>query len=439
MQTNLLSNNGSAANGGAGILANCAYSRVAGNTITGSGQFGIDCGGSITLDVASNHISGAVVGINPGGSQGVCVASNYLQGNGWAILVYNVETDGAGNNFGLATVNLALVDNTIGLASASAGGIWLIDAPQSVLVARNSFLGTNGAVIGQCLFVHTDSAVIEANRWNNTQRLFANPTTVAGLQTVALPDIADEVMLSVVPSGVQSIQTSRQLSVAGQIGFIKVTNGGSGYTHAAVTVQGNGSGAAAIAYVANGAVIGIALTNPGSGYSGTATATLTGDGTGAAAAVSIGLPVLEGRRVRVACNVATRFARSGSAPFQENWTLTDITVPANATIGFTGTFGAWRADAVPLADYIDPPGDGSLMLRTVASADLTLRPAATGHVRIATDTDPGGYIAGIGHGSPVGIVTAPPGSDYRNLDGGAGQTLWIKQTGTDSHGWLAIA
>ena len=442
VQTNLLSNNGTTSNGGAGILANCAYSRVAENTIVGNAQFGIDCGGSIALDVAANHISGAAVGINPGGSQGVRITSNYLQDNGWSILVYNVETDGQGNNFGLATSSLALTDNTIGISSAGGGGIWLIDAPQTVLVARNSFYGLNGAVIGQCLYAHTDSAIVESNRWNNTQRLFANPAALNGLQTVTIPDIADEIMLSSVPAGIQSMQTQRQLAVTGQVGFVKVTASGSGYTHASVSIGGAGSGATASAYVANGSVIGIALTNPGSGYGpqgSAATATITGDGSGAAATVSVGLPVLEGRRIRLACNTPTTFARAGSAPFQDNWTLASMTVPANATITFTGTFGSWRADTSPLADYLVPPGDGSLVLRTMPNTDLTLRPASAGHVRIATDADPAGYVAATGHGSPNGIVIAPPGSDYRNLDGGAGGTLWIKQTGTDSHGWFAIA
>jgi hypothetical protein len=442
VQGNLLSNNGSVANGGAGLLANCSYSRVAENNIVGSGQFGIDCGGSITLDVASNHISGAAVGINPGGSQGLRIASNYLQDNTWSILVYNVETDGAGNNFGLSTSNLALTDNTIGISSASGGGIWLIDAPQTVLVARNSFYGSNGATVGQCLYVHTDSAIIEGNRWNNTQRFFANPASINGLQTVAVPDIADEVMLSAVPFGVQSIQTDRQIVTASQIGFIKVTVGGSGYTHATVMISGAGTGAMATAYISAGALIGIALTNPGLGYASqsvAATATIVGDGTGAVAAVSVGLPVLEGRRIRMACNTATNFARAGSLPFQENWTLTSMTVPANATVTFVGTFGSWRADTSFLADYIAPPGDGSLLVRTMPNFDLALRPAASGRVRITTDADPSGYVAATGHGPPTGIVIAPPGSDYRNLDGGAGQTLWIKRTGTDSNGWFAIA
>ena len=442
VEANLLSNNGSTANGGAGILANCAYCRVAGNTIIGASQYGIDSGGSAALDLASNHITGAAVGINPGGSAGVRVTSNYLQDNIWAITAYNVETDGQGHNFGQSTTDLVITDNWIGISSAAGGGIYLIDAPQSVLVARNSFVGTGTASISQCLHAHTDSVIIEGNHWNNTQRLFANPVALNGLQTIHLPDIADEVMVSVVPSGVQSILTDHQLAVAGQIGFIKVTNGGSGYTTATVAITGSGAGASGVAYIANGVVIGVSLTNPGAGYGAfgaIATVTITGDGQGATATASVGLPIPEGRRIRIACNTATRFSRMGSIPFQENWTLTDITVPANATIGFTGTFGAWRADAVPLADYIAPPGDGSLVLRTLGGADLTLHPTTTGQVRIATDADPAGYAATTGHGSPNGVVTATPGSDYRNLDGGAGQTLWIKQTGTDANGWFAVA
>ena len=442
VQGNLCSANGTTSNGGGGILANCAYSRVAGNTVTGSSQFGIDSGGSITLDVSGNHVTGAAVGINPGGSQGVRVTGNILQDNGWAMLVYNVETDGAGRNFGIAAANLVIMGNTIGISSSSGGGIYLIDAPQSVIIADNNFIGSSGAAIGQCLYAHTDSVVVERNRWNATQRLFANPTAINGLQTIQLPDIADEVMVSTAPAGVQSIQTLRQLSVAGQIGFVKVTAGGSGYTHATVSIKGIGAGATATALIANGAVIGIALLSPGAGYGAQGTvavATITGDGQGAAAVVSVGLPLIEGRHLRIACNTATRFTRVGSVPFQENWTLADMTVPANATVCFTATFGAWRADAVPLADYIAPPGDGSLLLRTMPGTDLTLRPATSGHVRIASDADPGGYLAATGHGSPNGVVTAPPGSDYRNLNGGPGQTLWIKQVGSDAHGWFAIA
>jgi len=42
-----------------------------------------------------------------------------------------------------------------------------------------------------------------------------------------------------------------------------------------------------------------------------------------------------------------------------------------------------------------------------------------------------------GSGSPEGIVTAPPGSLYSNTAGGAGTTLYVKESGTSNTGWVA--
>ena len=43
-----------------------------------------------------------------------------------------------------------------------------------------------------------------------------------------------------------------------------------------------------------------------------------------------------------------------------------------------------------------------------------------------------------GTGSPQGVVTASPGSIYTNLSGGAGTTLYIKESGTNTNtGWVA--
>ncbi|WP_438748420.1 hypothetical protein [Pararhizobium sp. O133] len=43
----------------------------------------------------------------------------------------------------------------------------------------------------------------------------------------------------------------------------------------------------------------------------------------------------------------------------------------------------------------------------------------------------------IGNGSPEGSVTAPVGSEYVRLDGGAGTTRYSKETGTGNTGWIA--
>lgn len=41
-----------------------------------------------------------------------------------------------------------------------------------------------------------------------------------------------------------------------------------------------------------------------------------------------------------------------------------------------------------------------------------------------------------GTGSPEGVVTAPIGARYRRVDGGAGTSLYIKESGTGNTGWV---
>lgn len=42
-----------------------------------------------------------------------------------------------------------------------------------------------------------------------------------------------------------------------------------------------------------------------------------------------------------------------------------------------------------------------------------------------------------GHGTPETFVIAPPGHIYLDLDGGAGVTLYVKESGTGAVGWVA--
>jgi len=41
-----------------------------------------------------------------------------------------------------------------------------------------------------------------------------------------------------------------------------------------------------------------------------------------------------------------------------------------------------------------------------------------------------------GTGTPEGIVTAPVGAVFQRLDGGAGTSFYVKETGTDNTGWV---
>jgi len=75
-------------------------------------------------------------------------------------------------------------------------------------------------------------------------------------------------------------------AVDGAVELIKVTNGGSGYTSATVTITGSGTSATATATVSGGAVTGITVTNKGTDYRDI-TVTITGDGSGATASAQI--------------------------------------------------------------------------------------------------------------------------------------------------------
>ncbi len=439
---NLCSNNGTVANSGAGILCNMSYSRVTANMVTGSALYGIDSGGSINSEVSANHILGHSFGINCGGGTAMRVEGNTLQdASSWAILVNNVETDGNGVNFGLPTSGLALVGNWIAMTSAAASGILLRDGPQGVMIARNHFVGSNGALLANCLWANTDQVIIEANRWNFTQRFFANPTVYNALQTVILPDIADSVMITTASSGVQSMLTSYQTISYGQLTFIRITNGGSAYTTASIAIAGPGTGATARAVISNGVIIGAVITASGAGYGSIGAQlaiTITGDGTGATATGYAGVPVPEERRLRVRCNTSVRFARSGSSPIQENYTGTDITVATNADIEWTGTFNSWRASFFASNDYLAPDAAGGALLRSTGNADIQLRPAGIGRIRLTTDSETTGCLEAIGRNTPEGVTTAPPGSTFRNLNGGVGTSFYVKRTGTGNTGWFAI-
>ena len=433
----VLGNRITAQAGASGLLVNAGHSRVADNLLTGPGDFGIDAGGCDACDVSDNTVQGFNVGVNPGGSRAMRVRGNHLLDNVWGMTVYNVETDGRGQNFGIATDALTIEGNRIALRDAGGGGVFLIDAPQGVAVLHNQIFGGPGTSPSQALWAHTDAVLLQGNRWNNQARMICNPVNAPAGPQVQVPDALDEAWLTAAPQGVASIVGQHQAAMAGQVAYVRVLAGGAGYTRATVRIAGSGSGAAATAHLRDGQVIGVAMASGGSGYGTAATVVIEGDGTGALASAGVGLPVPEGRRLRLHCNGAVRFRRVGSQPFQDNWTGADITVPAASTVEWIGAWGGWQAAQFPPADYLAPAGDGSLVLRSVAG-DVSLRPAGAGRVRIASDAEPFGISSTIGRGSPEGVVTAPPGSDYRNLDGGAGSTLWVKRGGTAAAGWAAV-
>jgi hypothetical protein len=223
---------------------------------------------------------------------------------------------------------------------------------------------------------------------------------------------------------------------------VLVANGGSGYTDARVSFSGSGTGAAAAAVIANGQVVWLVVTNPGSGYGSIGNnvqVNISGDGAGATASGFVGLPVIEARRLRLSCNAPVRLVVAGSVPPQSSWSGFDTTIPAFGAAELEGTFGGWRLVNSPPVDYLSPTGDGGVVIQSAAGGDVTLRPSSGGTLQIANGTEPLGCSSNVGRGAPTGQLSAAPGSDYRNLNGGVGSTFWIKQSGTDTSGWIAVA
>jgi hypothetical protein len=431
---NLIVNNGPA---GGGILANTGYCRIADYMIMGSGGFGIDAGGAIYVELTGNYIDGPTIGIGIGGSQNCTVRGNYIQNCAAGIEALNVESDGRGDNFGISCNNLSIIGNYVGYG-AGGSGIILRDAPQLVVVADNIVSsGTAGNPLN-ALIPYTDSLVLRGNVVNYAESFAVNPTGVGGVNTLVFPDLLDRVVVSQSNGIVESMVSATTQAMAGQISFIKVTNGGSNYSNATVSITGTGNGASAQVWTAGGVVIGVAITNAGSGYGPGTVALISGNGTGATVSVQVGLPVVQGRRLVVHCLAPTSFAAAGSIPAQENWTGAVVTVPSGATIEWEGEGGAWQAVRFMQSDYVSPNGDGSVTLQS-QSGDVKLCPAPGGGVRLISSTEPSGCVTLIGRGSPIGVVSAPPGSSFRNLNGGAGATYWIKQTATDATGWVAVA
>jgi hypothetical protein len=435
---NLCTNNSSIAASGAGILCDTGYCKVSGNMITGASAFGVDCGGSIYTEVSNNYINGALIGLNIGGGQNCMARDNFIQDcTGVAIAVQNVESDGRGGNFGLACDNLSIIGNWINY-SGNVIAILIRDAAQNTIVADNIILANPGANLSDALSAYTDSLILRGNVLNFTARWPVNPSAVNGAYTLVVPDIADAVSISQSIAPITSIVTSQANAATGQICFVKVTNGGSGYTSATVSFIGTGSGAAASAWVSGGKVIGIQMSSFGSGYISGATVSITGNGTGATATVQVGLPVLQNRQLTIDCLSAVNFATVGSAPVQSNWTNAPVTIPAGASIDWIGNNGGWRAMRFTQSDYVSPNGDGSVAIRT-QTGDISLHPAGAGMVRLISDTESTGAVELIGRGSPLNLVSAPAGSTFRNLNGGVGSTFWVKQSGTGSTNWVAVA
>ena len=422
-----------------GILCNTSNSTISANIIAGPGMFGIDAGGCADCEIVSNIVEDFDVGINAGGGQSVRVSANRLLSNSRGVTVFQVETDGKDNNFGIACRDLVVDRNVIALKDSSGGGVILADGPANVVLSDNAFRPGPSSHPVQAIMCKTDSVAIARNCWDGTDTFLTSAISSNGVAQIVIPDVYDKIIVSAADAAIDGIIGEYAASLAGQISFIRVTSGGVNYGTASISISGSGTGAQATAYVRNGTIVGVALVAGGIGYGQTPTqVTITGNGSGATAWAFVGLPVPSGRRLQIRCDVPARFVQSTASATQTNWTGSSITVPSGAEVNWLGVSGGWSAVSFANVDYLAPSGTGAVSLRA-AQGDVTVLPGSGGHFRVCSSSEASGFTSNLGRGSPEGIVSAPPGSDYRNLDGGIGSTLWIKRVGVEASGWVALA
>jgi len=149
---------------------------------------------------------------------------------------------------------------------------------------------------------------------------------------------------------VRKLTGNPTFDVNGEIDSVTVTAGGSGYTTANVTINGDGTGATATATITAGAISAITVTSAGSGYS-FAFITISGDGSGATADANLGdadsLPALQSAVEAAALSIGGAVDRIVITNAGQDYTSGDVQVTitgdgsgAEATATVSTTTGA---------------------------------------------------------------------------------------------------
>jgi autotransporter-associated beta strand protein len=192
-----------------------------------------------------------------------------------------------------------------------------------------------------------------------------------------------------------TITTALQAPTDGWIGgggvsnSFTITGGGAGYIGApAVRIDGDGTGATAVATVSGGAVTGITITNPGTGYTSAPTVTLVGGGYTTLATVTAAAPVANvatggltkkgaGRLRLTAANTyggSTVIEKGSLIVSWGSLASSGITVQNGATLGGVG-YTPLPATTVETGGTVDPgdPGDAGNATGALRTTGLALQ------------------------------------------------------------------
>lgn len=341
-----------------GILACGAYIKIVGVDVNSNHSFGIDGGASDHLTITGCTVEGnssggsdiSVCGVNLEGSRYALVAGNHFIENGddyqAQISVERVGADANAVGFPDLTQYISIIGNRFSCSSARVG-IVVTGGVDDISIIGNDFDVT---AQDRAVRAIADTIVIRDNRLSGN--LVGGSTEAAwdaGTGTLSIPDVEDEAVWAL--AGGETVQGVRYYTATtvvgkGGVGWVDVTNGGSGYTSAPTVgfSGGGGSGAAATAFLHGGAVRGVRMTGYGTGYTSAPTVGFTGGGGSAAAGTAVlSVPVPVGRELQLQLQLGVTLKRGGTVgPVIESPSGADITVPEHGFVRLRGAYSRWQ-------------------------------------------------------------------------------------------------
>jgi hypothetical protein len=288
---NFVEANGTTSSDG-GILVNAWGTTVTGNSVLDNSAYGIDGGGSVQCLFNSNVISYqgntsglSATGINIGGTVDCQAVGNILENNGGAnsASIYASGWEFGGNTyFDQLGARLLIANNQIKLSTPGALGIYFNHGFDNVTLTGNQ---VNGGAANNSYILRggSNEFKISPNNnidWDNGGLLIP----VASASTLIIPDVGNDFIVTGT-TGITKILTNSANIFDGRVRFVQMINNGTGYSPSSppsVTFSAPPSGitATGTALVSNsGRVIGVQITDPGSGYTSAPTVTF---GSGAA-------------------------------------------------------------------------------------------------------------------------------------------------------------
>lgn len=338
-----------------GIVGPGRYGKVTGNTVTFTNVlWGIDWGGGIEMELTDNTITMTIgAALNCGASLNMKMANNHIMVSGTASAITSENYEFGGNaSFPLYTSGSIIEENIISMSGGSCFGITMRDNSggaagcTATQVRNNNFFQANSGDPGKCIswYGSSESAIIDGNKLNGTNILFVDPNgngdivfptvyfggTIQGLTSTAnirsfIPDVINNNFESIL--------------------YVTPVSGGTNYNLATTTVaasgSGGGSGWTGQAMIIGGVIVGVRTLSFGSSYSGTVTITATdSSGAGSGATFTVGMSGVLPRiaKLRYVSQVKQLVQRSGGlvatsgGPLQLSANTIDLVTSTNGAI-----------------------------------------------------------------------------------------------------------